>query len=150
MDPTPVLIDQNNKGSTNPKDYLFGLSDEKVTSYIKSANIFHGLICYRYGSDALTPYMTKCVDIIPILLKSLPFKSMMRISTEEGERMHYMHQQRFFQHSSRRGGWAYQDSLLNIFNHMYRQIRDRVSAMDEENVKEFETFVNECLKKLYL
>lgn len=146
MDPTPVLVDQSNKGSTNPKDYLFGLSEEKVTSYIKSANIFNGLICYRYGSDALTPYMTKCVDIIPILLKSLPFKSMMRMPTEGGERMHYMHQQRFFQHSSRGGGWAYQDPLLNIFNHMYRQIRDRVSATDEENVKEFETFVNECLE----
>lgn len=146
MEPTPVLVDEGKKGSTNPKDYLFGVTNEKVTSYIKSADIFHGLMCYGYGSDALTPYMTKCVDIIPILLRSLPFKSMMRMSTEGGERMHYMHQQRFFQHSSRGGGWVYQDPLLNIFHHMYRQIRERISGTDEENVQKFETFVNECLE----
>lgn len=146
MQPTPVLVNPEKNGSLNPSDYVFGVTDEKIESYTKSADIFHGLMCYRYGSDALTPYMTKCIDIVPIFLQSLPFKSMMRMSTEGGERMHYMHQQRFFQHSSRGGGWVYQDPLLNVFNHMYRQIRERVNATDKENQEQFAAFVEDCLQ----
>ena len=146
MEPSPVLVDESKKGSSNPKDYVFGVTDEKIKSYIKSADIFHGLMCYRYGSDSLSPYMMKCVDIVPILLKSLPFKSMMRMSTEGGERMHYMHQQRFFQHSSRGGGWVYQDPILNVFNHMYRQIWERICGTDAENVQKFQAFVNGCME----
>ena len=112
----------------------------------ESADIFHGLMCYRYGSDSLTPYMMKCIDIVPILLKSLPFHSMMRVVTEGGERLHYMHQQRFFQHSSRGGGWVYQDPILSIFIHVYRQIRRRIQDTDEENVQKYEQFVNDCIQ----
>lgn len=144
MDPIPVLADESKKGSLNAKDYVFGVSDDKVADYVKSADIFHGLMCYCYGSDALTPYMIKCVDIVPVLLKTLPFRSVMRVATEGGERMHYMHQQRFFQHSSRGGGWKYQDPILNVFNHMYRQIWERVRATDEKNVEKFQAFVTEC------
>jgi hypothetical protein len=133
MEPTPVLVDGGTKGSTDTRDYVFGLADDKIESYIKSADIFHGLVCYCYGSDASTPYMIKCVDIVPLLLKSLSFRSMMRMATEGCERMHYMHQQRFFQHSSRGGGWKYQDPLLSVFNHLYRQIWEHVRATDEGN-----------------
>ena len=144
MDPTPVLVNKDKEGSLDPNDYVFGVSSEKIDSYVKSADIFHGLMCFLYGSDALTPYMMKCVDFVPVFLKSLPFHSMMRMSTEGGERMHYMHQQRFFQHSSRGGGWTYQDSLLNVFHHMYRQIRERVDLTDSENLEKFEAFVEAC------
>ena len=60
--------------------------------------------------------------------------------------MHYMHQQRFFQHSARGGGWVYQDPILNVFNHMYRQIRERVRYTNEDNIKQFEEFVKECIE----
>ena len=145
MEPPPVLISQENKGSTDADHYKFGVSDANIKSYVKSADIFHGLVCFMYGSDALTPYMMKCIDIVPTFLRSLPFKSMMRMSTEGGERMHYLHQQRFFQHSSRGGGWRYQDPLLHVFYHMYREICHRVRQTQEENQQKFDAFVSKCL-----
>ena len=59
--------------------------------------------------------------------------------------MHYMYQQRFFQHSSRGGGWKYQDPLLAVFNHMYRHIWERVRATDQKNFQKFQEFVDECV-----
>ena len=40
---------------------------------------------------AKTPYMMKFVDVFPKHLCSTPFKSLMRVATEGGERTHYMH-----------------------------------------------------------
>lgn len=78
-------------GSTNVEDYEFGLKDEEIAAYVNHANIFHSLMVFRYGCRELTPYMMKFVDVVPKHLCSTPFKSLMRVATEGGERTHYMH-----------------------------------------------------------
>ena len=78
-------------GSTNVEDYQFGLTDEEIATYVNHANIFHSLMVFRYGYWELTPYMMKFVDVIPKHLCSTPFRSLMRVATEGGERTHYMH-----------------------------------------------------------
>ena len=78
-------------GSTNVEDYQFGLTDGEITTYVNHANIFHSLMVFRYGFRELTPYMMKFVDVVPKHLHSTPFKSLMRVATEGGERTHYMH-----------------------------------------------------------
>lgn len=53
--------------------------------------MFHALMIFRYGCKEVTPYMMKFVDVVPKHLCSTPFKSLMRVATEGGERTHYMH-----------------------------------------------------------
>ena len=77
-------------GSTNVEDYQFGLTDGEIATYVNHANIFHSLMAFRYGFRELTPYMMKFVDVVPKHLCSTPFKSLMRVATEGGERTHYM------------------------------------------------------------
>ena len=79
------------QGSKNVEDYEFGLQEDEIEAYIHHANIFHSLTAFRYGHHELTPYMMKFVDVVPKLLRSLPFKSLMWVATEGGERTHYMH-----------------------------------------------------------
>lgn len=67
------------------------MQEDEIEAYIHHANIFHSLTAFRYGHHELTPYMMKFVDVVPKLLHSLPFKSLMRVATEGGERTHYMH-----------------------------------------------------------
>jgi hypothetical protein len=70
----------------------FGLTPEEIEKYIALADLFHGLLLHRYGSTGLYPYVMKRVDVMPILLKELPFHSLFRFSTEGGEHAHYLHQ----------------------------------------------------------
>lgn len=72
--------------------YEFGLQEDEIEAYIHHSNIFHSLTAFRYGHHELTPYMMKFVDVVPKLLRSLPFKSLLRVATEGGERtLIYMH-----------------------------------------------------------
>ena len=132
------------KGSLTGDDYHFGVTQEIIEEYIKCADIFHGLMCFRYGKDRLTPYMIKAVDIVPILLKNLPFHSLMRVSTEGGEHLHYEHQQHFFHHSARGGGKTFNDPILSIFQHMYRQIVGHILNSPTSIQEEFQAFVTSC------
>jgi hypothetical protein len=77
MDPEPILKSGRNPKSKAVEDYQFGVSGELITEYIKYAD---GLMVFRYGKDRLTPYMIKCIDIVPILLRDLPIRSMLRAS----------------------------------------------------------------------
>ena len=77
--------------STNVEDYEFGLHDSEISRYVYHANMFHALMIFRYGCKEVTPYMMKFVDVVPKHLCSTPFKSLMRVATEGGERTHYMH-----------------------------------------------------------
>ena len=82
MDPDPVLKEDRVKESRTEGDYSFGVTDHHISTYIHHADLFHSLFVFRFGKDNLTPYMMKFIDVVPELLKSLPFRSVMRGSTE--------------------------------------------------------------------
>ena len=144
LDPEPKLKDGKLSDSHNVHDYHFGVTENEVVEYVKHADIFHALMCFRYGKDKITPYMVKAVDIVPILLRSLPFHSIMRVSTEGGEHLHYKHQQHFFNHTSRGGGKTFSEPILAIFEHMYRQIRRRITEAPQPVQENFKRFVSSC------
>ena len=92
------------KGSSDARDYHFGLLEEDISEYVRLADLFHGLMLFRYGNSRLYPYLMTRVDFVPILLRELPFHSLFRCSTEGGEHCHYLHQCFYYSHSSRGGG----------------------------------------------
>ena len=94
----------------------FGLAEKEIGDYLTLADTFHALMLHRYGATGLYPYVVKRVDIVPILLKELPFHSLFRGSTEGGEHSHYLHQCLFYGHSARGGGHIKEDPILTIFN----------------------------------
>ena len=77
--------------STNVEDCEFGLHDSEISRYVYHANMFYALMIFRYGCKEVTPYMMKFVNVVPKHLCSTPFKSLMHVATEGGERTHYMH-----------------------------------------------------------
>ena len=93
----------------------FGLTGDEIQHYIALADIFHGLLLHRYGATGLYSYVAKRVDIVPLLLKQLPFHSLFRGSTEGGEHSHYLHQCLFYGHSLRGGGHVKEDPIVTIF-----------------------------------
>ena len=119
----------------------FGLAEKEIGDYLTLADTFHALMLHRYGATGLYPYVVKRVDIVPILLKELPFHSLFRGSTEGGEHSHYLHQCLFYGHSARGGGHIKEDPILTIFKWYYRQILQRVCATSLENQKKFEDYV---------
>ena len=100
-DPDPRLR-ENCRDSES--ELQFGLDDSEINEYQHLADLFHALILFRYGPQRLVPYIVKRVDIVPILLRDLPWHGLMRGSTEGGERSHYRDQCWFYGHSSRGGG----------------------------------------------
>jgi hypothetical protein len=146
LDPAPQLKLNKPTGSVDVNDYAFGVNEELINEYTRCADIFHGLMTFRYGKDKLSPYMIKAIDIVPVLLRSLPFHSLMRVSTEGGEHLHYQHQQHFFHHTSRGGGHTFHDPILAIFEHMYRQIKRNVGEKSEAVQGRFNQFVSNCIQ----
>ena len=88
----PDLLPGSSSGSKSAADYRFGLLDCEIEEYTRLADLHHGLMLLRYGSSRLYPYLITRVDIVPLLLKELPFHSLFRGSTEGGEHCHYLHQ----------------------------------------------------------
>ena len=74
-DPDPRLSQAVN-GDDNGQ-YTFGLSDEDIAMYTRLGDLFHALICFRNGPSKLTPCMIKRIDIVPILLRGLPWHDLM-------------------------------------------------------------------------
>ena len=108
-DPDPRL-----RENVNVEAYQFGLEDAEIREYQRLADLFHALVLFQYGPMGLVPYMIKRVDIVPILLRDLPWHGLMRGSTEGGERSHYRDQVWFYGHSSRGGGWTKSDPVLKF------------------------------------
>ncbi|XP_077977059.1 uncharacterized protein LOC144432666 [Glandiceps talaboti] len=127
-DPTPKLKSGAPLFSRNVDDYSWGLTDREINEYVHHADIFHGLFIHHYGAHNLTPYMVKMIDVIPILLKTFPFKSVMRLSTEGGEHTNYAHSEHFFQRTPRGGGHHKTDTIYLLLTHRYRQLRHRIST----------------------
>ena len=85
-DPDPRLSESSllpgsSAGSQNARDYRFGLLDSEIEEYTRLGDLHHGLMLLRYGSSRLYPYLMTRVDIVPLLLKELPFHSLFRGST---------------------------------------------------------------------
>lgn len=116
------------------------MQEDEIEAYIHHANIFHSLTAFRYGHHELTPYMMKFVDVVPKLLRSLPFKSLMRVATEGGERTHYMHICFYYQHSTRDGGLNKPDTILSLLSWSYRNLRERINDYTEEVKSDFDIY----------
>ena len=65
----------SSKGSQDPSDYRFGLTEEEIDNYVILVDLHHALTLLRYGSSKLYPYLMKRVDVFPIMLRDLPFHS---------------------------------------------------------------------------
>lgn len=107
-DSSPALNDPSRAGSLIPNDYTFGYTSKDISDYLFHAN-------------NLTPYMIKFVDIAPLLVDSLPF-SLWRLQNEGGEHVNYLHNQFYFQHTTRHGGKNRVDPSLALFNSIYKRI----------------------------
>ena len=46
-------------GSSDPKDYRFGLTEEEIQKYEELADLHHALTLLRYGSSKLYPKKKK-------------------------------------------------------------------------------------------
>ena len=79
-DPDPrtsesYLLAGSSPGSQSAADYRFGLLDAEIEEYTRLADLHHGLMLLHYGSSRLYTYLMTRVDIVPLLLKELPFHS---------------------------------------------------------------------------
>ena len=128
-------------GSSDPKDYRFGLTEGEIKRYVELADLYHALTLLRYGSSKLYPYLMKRVDVFPQMLRDLPFHSLFRGGTEGGERTHYLHQCLYFGHSARGGGWKCQDPIITLFRWYYRFFRRRLAKCPPEVQEAFERYV---------
>ena len=109
---------------------------------------YHVFFFYsRHGATALTPYMMKYIDVVPILLKKLPFHSLMRVATEGPEHVHYVHMCYYYQHTPRGGGWKKADTILLLLEWMYRLLRSRIDKGPDTVKADFDRFVETCLEK---
>ena len=88
------------------------------------------------------PRKIRLVDIVPLLLKELPFHSLFRGSTEGGEHCHYLHQCIYYAHSSRGGGWRKEEPILALFKWTFRQLREKIEQAGQTG--EFLKFVQSC------
>ena len=64
----------------------------------------------------------KFSDIAPVLIEKLPFHSLMRCSTEAGERPHYMNMMYYYSHTLCGGGKERPDVLKKIFKWQWRTL----------------------------
>ena len=145
-DPDPRMCDTyllpgSSSGSKSAADYRFGLLDCEIEEYTRLADLHHGLMLLRYGSSRLYPYLMTRVDIVPLLLKELPFHSLFRGSTEGGEHCHYLHQCIYYAHSSRGGGWRKEEPILALFKWTFRRLREKIEQAGQTG--EFLKFVRQ-------
>ena len=134
-------------GSSDPKDYRFGLTEEEIQKYEELADLHHALTLLRYGSSKLYPYLMKRVDVFPQMLRELPFHSLFRGGTEGGERTHYLHQCLYFGHSARGGGWKCQDPIITLFRWYYRFFRRRLAKCPATVQEAFNQYVKEMFEE---
>ena len=129
------------QGSSDPKDYRFGLTEDEIQRYAELVDLYHALTLLRYGSSKLYPYLMKRVDIFPQMFRELPFHSLFRGGTEGGERTHYLHQCLYFGHSARGGGWKSQDPVITLFRWYYRFLRRRLAKCPAAVQEAFNQYV---------
>lgn len=141
------LLPGSAAGSNCATDYRFGLLESEIAEYKQLADLHHGLMLLRYGSSRLYPYLMTRVDIVPILLKELPFHSLFRGSTEGGEHCHYLHQCLYYAHSARGGGWRKEEPILSLFKWTYRRLREKIEMGTPHVKDEFQNFLRKCCEE---
>ncbi|KAJ8019052.1 hypothetical protein HOLleu_42605 [Holothuria leucospilota] len=128
-DPNPILRSPAKEGSLDPVDYIFGYTQQDKKDYKYHAECFYQLYKLRYGSQNLTPYMMKFIDIVPLLMNSLPF-SLGRFQNEGGEHANYLHNRFYYHHTTRHGGANRLDPILSLFNNMYKCLSFSINKGD--------------------
>ena len=134
-------------GSSDPKDYRFGLTEEEIQKYEELADMQNALTLLRYGSSKLYPYLMKRVDVFPQMLRELPFHSLFQGGTEGSERTHYLHQCLYFGHSARGRGWKCQDPIITLFTRYYRFFRRRLAKCPATVQEAFNQYVKEMFEE---
>ncbi|XP_033095249.1 uncharacterized protein LOC117099831 [Anneissia japonica] len=135
-----TLLPGRVNGSTSADDYSWGHLADTINKYTEHADKFHRLMLFKYG-NVLTGYEMKFIDVVPQLLERYPFHSVMRLSTEQGERTHYMDMCRFYQHSTRGGGSTKQDPISKLFEWQWRMVHHRIRECPVEVRNRFEQFI---------
>ena len=135
------------QGSSNTKDYRFGLNEEEIQRYVELADLYHALTLLRYGSSKLYPYLMKRVDVFLQMLRDLPFHSLFRGGTDGGERTHYLHQCLYFGHSARGGGWKCPDTIIILFRWYYHLLRRRLANCPNAVQEAYDQYVQEKFKE---
>lgn len=144
-DPDPrtselTLLPGATAGSNCASDYRFGLLESEIEEYKWLADLHHGLMLLRYGSSRLYPYLMTCTDIVPLLLKELPFHSLFCGSTEGGEHCHYLHQCLYYAHT----GWRKEEPILSLFKWTYRRLQKKIEMGNQHTRDEFQNFLRKC------
>ena len=143
----PIAVRDNcDPQSKQERDFSFGLSDDDSVCYRNHADKFHRLFCCIYNPKDLTPYMMKLIDVAPILLNRLPFRSMMRLATEAGEHHHYKNMMYFYQHTLRGGGKNRPTVLKALFKWQWRCLCHRIREGPSEVSKAFDEFIDDQLR----
>lgn len=100
------------------------------------------------GEDAISPYMMKLVDVVPHLLKKLPFHSLMRLCTEAGEHKHYENTSVFYHHTPRGGGRNKPSVLMLIFQRQWQILCYRIKNECPGDIwNEFKSTVAETIEQ---
>ena len=142
----PRLIPGKSQSSTDVADYRFGMNDDEISKYQYHADCFHRLMLFLHG-NVFTGYEMKLVDVVPILMKTTPFRGVMRLVTEQGEHSHYEDMRTFYQKSTRGGGGPNKiDPILWLFELQWRRIRLRIRSVPMHVQEAFEEYVHEKLE----
>ncbi len=84
-----------NKDYLIPQERRYKHTEAEINEYEQHAEAFYQLMCTVHGSASLTGYMLKLVDVVPHLLRLLPF-NLGRGSTEGSESLHHFRTKDYF------------------------------------------------------
>ncbi|KAJ8019772.1 hypothetical protein HOLleu_41495 [Holothuria leucospilota] len=121
VDREPTLINPELLGSLDPNDYHWGYTEEDKVNFKFYSELFYQTFRLKYTASELTPYMVKLIDYGYHFMNTLPC-SIGRFQAEGGEHLNYIHNNFYYQHTTRHGGKFGKDPVLATFSHMWRSL----------------------------